>query len=197
MSDTGPRREGVEIRNASVVGVNYAERIIDVIAVPYNQETVIEYRGQVLRESVEPGAFAGIENRDDHVTANREHDYGKPFGKVVSYRTDDPRGLVARIKVSSTPMGDETLALAADGVLKPSIGMVVRRSDQIIKNGLRRIKRAFVDHIAMVSNPAYRGADVLAVRQAQEVEEQPAPSTPRLDAILADPVIASALEGRR
>lgn len=196
VSDNGPRREGVETRAAAVVGVDFTERIIEVIAVPYDQETVVSYRGEMMRESVAPGAFAGIESRGDHVTANREHNYERSFGKVIGYRHDNPRGLVTQIRASDTPLGDETLRLAADGVLKASVGMVVRRSDQVIRNGLRRVKRAFLDHIAMVPNPAYLGADVLAVRQEQQEPEQPAPATPRLDAILRDPVVAAALDKR-
>jgi HK97 family phage prohead protease len=175
----------VEIRSAVVQGVDFAERVIELIVVPYDEETVIEYRGKVLRESVAPGAFLGIEDRGDHVTANREHDYARTFGKAVDYRHDNPVGLIARVKVSETPLGDETLRLADDGVLKGSVGMVVRRSDQVIKDGLRRIKRGFLDHIALVPNPAYRGAGVLAVRQGQQVAEVVAPPTPNLDAILA------------
>ena len=34
--EKGPRREGVELRSASIVGVDFAERIIELIAVPYN-----------------------------------------------------------------------------------------------------------------------------------------------------------------
>lgn len=196
--DNGPRREGVETRAATVAGVDFAERVIEVIAVPYDEETAIVYRGEPMLESVAPGAFDGIEGRGDHVTANREHNHERSFGRVIGYRTDDPRGLVARIKVSSTPLGDETLRLASDGVLKASVGMVVRRRDQIVRNGLRRIKRAFLDHLSMVPNPAYQGADVLAVRQerAHQAQEQPAPPTPNLDAILSDPVIAAALAER-
>lgn len=197
--DHGPRREGVETRSATVTNVDFTERVIEVIAIPYDQETVVPYRGEMIRESVAPGAFDGIGGRDEHVTANREHNYERSFGKVVGYRTDDPRGLIARIKASATPLGDETLQLAADGVLRASVGMVVRRSDQIVRDGLRRIKRAFLDHLSMVPNPAYPGAEVLAVRQGQqdEAQGQPAPPTPNLDGILADPVIAALLEGRR
>ena len=79
----GPRREGVEIRAAQVTGVDFADRIIELIAVPYNEEGVVEHRGGMLRESVAPGAFVGVEERDDHVTANREHDYARTFGKVI------------------------------------------------------------------------------------------------------------------
>ena len=183
----GPRREGVEIRSAQVQAVDFEERTIELIVIPYGEETVVEYRGRFMRETIQDGAFYGIETRGDHVTANREHDYARTFGKAVEYRHDNPAGLIAAVKVSETPLGDETLRLAADGVLKGSAGMVVRGRDQVIKDGLRTIKRAFLDHIALVPNPAYRGAGVLAVRQgqpAQAVEEVDVP-TPKLDAAIA------------
>lgn len=178
-----PRHEPVEIRAAHVSGVDFAERMIEMIFVPYDEETVVPWDGVMIRESVAPGAFSGIETRGDHVTANRDHDYTRTIGKAIEYRHDDPRGLVGRVKVSDTPLGDETLRLADDGVLKASVGMVVRRSDGPVIKGARRIKRAFLDHIALVPNPAYRGADVLAVRHdaGSPVEHKP---TPNLDAIL-------------
>lgn len=181
------RNEPVEIRSATLTSVDFEERVIEILAVPYNEEAAVPYNGQMLLETISPGAFDGIETRGEHVSANRDHNYERTFGKVVSYRTDDPAGLRASIYVSDTPLGNETLRLAADGVLKPSVGMLVRRSDQVLKKGARRIKRAFLDHMALVPNPAYRGAGVLAVRQEQALpaEEQlpPAP-TPNLDKVL-------------
>lgn len=182
-------REPVEIRSATVTNVDFEERILQVVAVPYDQEAVVPYGGQMMVESVAPGAFAGIETREEHVSANRDHDYGRTFGKVLSYNPDDPVGLITNIYVSATPLGDETLRLAADGVLKASVGMLVRRSDQIVNKGFRRIKRAFLDHVSLVPNPAYRGAGVLAVRQEQglpvEDEGSPLAPTPNLDKVMA------------
>lgn len=190
------RGEPVEIRHAALAGVDFAERVIEVIAVPYDQEAVVDYRGETVRESFAPGAFDGIETRNDHVTANREHDYSRTFGKVIEWRSGDRRGLIGRIKVSETSLGDETLRLAADGVLKPSVGFVARPRDSILRNGLRRVVRAFMDHVSLVPNPAYAGADVLAVRQGQQKEQgQPAP-TPKLNAVLNDPFYSSLLEGQ-
>jgi HK97 family phage prohead protease len=181
--------EPVEIRSATVTGVDFEERVIQVIAVPYDQEAVVPYGGQMVIETVAPGAFEGIETREEHVTANRDHSYERTFGKVLSYRSDDPVGLIADIRVSDTELGRETLRLAADGVLKASVGMLVRRSDQVVKKGSRRIKRAFLDHVSLVPNPAYRGAGVLAVRQEQGLpvdDEGPTPApTPNLDSVLA------------
>jgi HK97 family phage prohead protease len=178
-----PRREPVEFRSAQVAGVDFADRTIELIFVPYDEETVVPWRDGVIRESIAPGAFDGIQTRNDHVTANRDHDYTRTIGKAIDYSPADPRGLVGKVKVSDTPLGDETLRLAADGVLKASVGMVVRRSDQVVRNGLRRIKRAFLDHIALVPNPAYRGASVLSVRSDFGASSEAKP-TPNLDAIL-------------
>lgn len=183
--DNGPRRDGVELRQAQLGNVDFGERIIELIAAPYDEETVVAHRGQMIRESIAPGAFNGIETRDDHVTANREHDYARTFGKVIGYKVDDPRGLVAQVRASETALGDETLRLAADGVLKASVGMVVRPSDHTLRDGLRRIRRAFLDHIALVPNPAYRGAGVLAVRQGSSDDVGPDPATPNLDEVMA------------
>lgn len=185
-SERSTSRQPVEFRNAQVHSVDFTERVIQLIAVPYGEETVVaDHDGRPLREVVERGSFRGIETRSDHVTVNRDHDYGRTVGKAVSYRTDDPAGLVADLYVSDTDLGNETLRLASDGVLKASVAMVVRRSDQTIRKGLRRIHRAFLDHIALVPNPSYKGARVLAVRQERELpaagEDQP--PTPNLDAI--------------
>jgi HK97 family phage prohead protease len=183
------RKEPVEIRSATVTNVDFEERFIDLIAVPYDEEAVVPYQGQMVVETVAPGAFDGIETREEHVTANRDHSYERTFGKVLSYSSNDPVGLITRIYVSDTPLGSETLRLAADGVLKGSVGMLVRRSDQVVKKGFRRIKRAFLDHVSLVPNPAYRGAGVLAVRQEQglpaEDEGAPPAPTPNLDKVMA------------
>lgn len=181
---------------AVVEDVDFAERTITLIAAPYGQRAAVMYRGQMVEEEIEPGAFRGVES-SAHVTVNRDHKYERTVGKAVGYDHDDPRGLVTELRVSKTALGDETLQLAADGVLRASVGMLVRRSDEIVANGLRRIKRAFLDHIALVPNPAYLGAEVLGVREAEPVQVMPVPATPNLDEVLQDPIILAALEGRR
>lgn len=73
----------VEWRSAVVADVNRRERIVEVIAVPYNEETLVEYppgSGKTIMESVLPGAFEGIDTRSHRITVNREHDYGKTIG---------------------------------------------------------------------------------------------------------------------
>lgn len=172
----------VEHRAAEVAGVDFEERVITFIAVPYGQETVVADRdGNPIGELVERGAFKGVRAEDNPVTINREHDYTRTIGKVAKFDTNDERGLIVDAKISRTPLGDETLQLARDGVLRASVGMMFRRSDAPIRNGLRTIKRAMLDHIALLPNPAYAGAAVLAVREREAAVK---PATPNLDAVL-------------
>jgi hypothetical protein len=66
-------------------------------------------------------------------------------------------------------------------------------SDQRLdrRSRTRRILRAFVDHVAFVEDPAYVGAEVLAVRAGQSglvaADQMPLPETPNLDEWLNDP----------
>lgn len=164
-----PRDVPVEYREAAALPVvDFTERTIEVVAVPYDEETrrpVLGPDGKYRHELVERGAFNGIELSESFVPANREHDTKRTFGKIIDYRIDDPRGLVSLVRASHTALGDETLQLSDDGVLKASVGMLVRRSDQYLKNGVRRIRKAYLDHLAFLPNAAYTGAQVLAVRE--------------------------------
>lgn len=180
----------VENRTAVVADVRFSERIIELVAVPYNEDTVVEHRNRWITESVLPGAFEGIDTRpvDKHpVTVNRDHDYKRTIGKAVRFRPSAAEGLVSELFISETNEGEEALRLASDGVLRASVGMAVRSDkDQRWSDGGRRrqIVRAFLDHIALVANPAYAGASVLAVRAAGEPAGAAPVATPRLDAVL-------------
>jgi hypothetical protein len=58
----------------------------------------------------------------------------------------------------------------------------------------RKILRAFLDHLAFVEDPAFVGAEVLAVRAGQHgltvVAQAPLPETPSLDDFLNDALFA-------
>lgn len=189
---TRPAALPVEIRSAGAVAeIDRRERIIDMVVVPYNENTTVEYRGQEITESVLPGAFAGIEVRDanrDRFVVFRDH-YGAPVG-MARHVEDASEGLLASVHISPTPLGDETLILAEDGVLQPSVGMCVHPRDQrwSAGNKRRQITRALLDHIALVPQQQYVGARVLTVRSdgADQPEELwTPPATPMLDEVLA------------
>jgi phage head maturation protease len=187
----------VESRAASVEGVDFPQRTIEVLAVPYEQEAVVEYRGEIWRESFERGAFDGIEKRPNRVKAFRDHEAGAHapgtsrsglVGRVTSFAPDRDDGLVGVVKIARTPLGDETLSLADEGILGVSIGFGVRGSDQVLDRTeqRRRIRRAFVDHLAFPDDGAYEGAGVIDVRRERApASELPKLETPRLDEIVA------------
>ena len=81
---------------------------------------------------VTPGAFARtLEKRVDRVKLLWQHNPGQPIGKP-SLMQEDGFGLRVAAKVSETPLGDEALTLAADGVVDSfSIGYNVVRKEMI------------------------------------------------------------------
>lgn len=158
----GTRRPSLETRAAGTASV--AQRIITVLAVPYEQPTEVLYRGAIWTEVFTRGAFTGIEQQAGKIRVNRDHDKSRTVGKCIAFR-DDPAGLVAEIRIAKTILGDETLALAAEDMLSASIGFGVPTGGaQIDSRGrTRRINRAFLDHLALVESPAYEGASVVGV----------------------------------
>jgi HK97 family phage prohead protease len=181
MSERGP----VEIRTAVLDAVAYPDRTIDLIAVPYDQWTVVEYRGGLIEESVAPGAFGAVAARGRKFTVNMEHNPDRWVGQVIGF-PDDPGGLRAHIKVRRGLDGDQALDDAADGMLGASIGMAVGADGQTVRDNRRRITKAFLDHIALTARPAYAGAEILDVRSHPSVSRAPSSATPNLDKILAE-----------
>src|SRR5262245_36924579 len=120
---TGP----VESRAAEVSGVDFPQRTIDVLAVPYDQEALVEYHPELWMESFERGAFDGINDRPEQylVQAFRDHAPGESrsgtntsglIGRVTRFDPEAEAGLLASVKVAKTATGDETLQLADEGV---------------------------------------------------------------------------------
>src|SRR4029453_10973340 len=64
----------LEFRTSSVASVNFAQRVIEFIAVPYEEEALVEYRGEMWIESFLRGWGDGIERQPGRVKANRDHD---------------------------------------------------------------------------------------------------------------------------
>ena len=177
------------IRSAQLVDVSFAERTIELIVIPYDTPTLVGYQGRMVHETINRGAFDGIERRANRVRVNREHERMQTIGRAVKFHPSRQEGLVSEVKIAKTPLGDETLELAADGCLDASAGFAPMPGGiQWQERSAYRISKAWLGHIALTSEPAYEGARVLAVRSAPV--ETPAPLvTPNLDqwrAMLAD-----------
>ena len=177
---TDPARGEPWIRKAGeLVGVSFPDRTIELIVIPYDHEITVPHPlkrdGGLVKEIITRGAFDGIERRANRIRCNREHDKTLTFGRVTTFRTGHEHGLHAVIRVAHTPLGEETLSLADDNCLDASAGFWPELDDRGRLTGLRwdnpnryRITKAFLDHVALVSEGAYgERAGVLAVRSMQ------------------------------
>lgn len=199
----------VETRSTGVAvdNVDFGQRIITVLSVPYEQPTQVPFQREQWTEVFSRSAFKGIESLTRKIPATSvleipapDHQGARLVGKVISSDPYREEGLISEIKISRTPLGDETLELANDEALSVSIGFMVKnRLDQDLdrQRKTRRINRAFLDHLAFVGQPAYPGARVLAMRSDGSVEEEDVPVgglTPRMDDFLNDPILKWAHE---
>src|SRR4249919_2630478 len=109
-----PLHDGFEIfeRSSPAVldDVNFSDRIIDVIAVPWDEEAEIVWRGETWKEIFERHALDDAANEKARVPVNRQHNRADTVGRIIRI---DPRsherGALASVKVARTPRGDETL----------------------------------------------------------------------------------------
>jgi phage head maturation protease len=184
-----PQRAPVEMRAATLASVDFPQRTIEIVAIPYGQEAIVEYRGELWHESVERGAFAGLETRPNRIKANRDHDTTRLVGKAVAFWPDRDEGLVGAVRIASTKDGDETLTLASEGMLDVSAGFAVPGSGQVLNRAkqTRQIRRAYLDHLAFVADGAYEGAQVVSVRKDErpDAAKMSPLHTPNLDEVLA------------
>jgi HK97 family phage prohead protease len=152
-------------RSASIDHISTADRTIEVLAVPYGQETQVYWRDQWWTEVFEFGAFTDYIRAGVLPRVNREHTKGDTVGKVIELR-ESPQGLIARIRIAKTERGTETLHLAAEDMLSASIGFSsLEPGGRTVDHQRRhiRIRRAKLDHLSLVESPAYEAARVLAV----------------------------------
>jgi HK97 family phage prohead protease len=182
---TGPLR----FRSGTQLGVNFPERLIEVVVSPYEEPALVEYRGRMVSETIARGAYNGIQRRagSNRVRANRDHDITRSVGWISRFEPNREDGLVAEIKVSKTQLGDETLELCEDGVLGISAGYrpkePARESERWESRSRVRILKAYLGHVAFTADPAYEGAKVLSVRSADDVVEGEVVATPNLDVV--------------
>lgn len=175
----------IEYRKASNVEVRHAQRIIDLIAVPYNEPTEVMRRGKWVTESVDPQAFAAVTGS---VTVNRAHDLENPLGRVLAFHPGDPRGLRTELRISKTAAGNDVLELADDGLLSASVGFRPITEEWNPDRTAVKVTRAQLVHIALTGDPAYAGAKVLAVRTADDPPTRVA--TPNLDRLRLEMLVA-------
>lgn len=186
----------IELRTAKVADVRFPERVIDLIAVPYNEWTTVAYRDRLIEEQFAPGAFGHVQDRAKKFLVNLEHDLARVVGRVLRLDPDRPEGLRSEVFIRRGDEFDQVLDDAADGMYDGSVGFAVHPENQEWSGpdrGRRRIVKAYLDHIALTYTPAYTGANVVAVRHTNHPSTTAAAglATPNLDRVLAERTAAS------
>lgn len=153
------------------------------IAVPYNEITYLaagEPRGErfiagAFTKSIAARAAAGIRLVDSHLDGYQRRPYG-----VLAEAEDRDEGLWTRFRFYDTPSGQEGRAEAREGTYGGlSIGFKTVR-DRRATDGVREVIEAQLHHVALVDEPAYAGAKVLAVREAVTLERPEAWTPPEI-----------------
>lgn len=167
-------------RSAQVTDVSFPERTIEMIVAPYEEETLADWKGRMVKEVFARGAFEGIQRRPNRIKVYRDHvDSQTVVGRATALHPSRDEGLVAEVKISDTELGTETLTLAEDGVLGASAGYLpLPGGEKWLTRSSVRILKGWLGHIALVPEPAYEGARVLAVRS-----KTAPPATPNLDQV--------------
>jgi HK97 family phage prohead protease len=168
---TGP----IEVRTASTVDVSHVRRTIELVVMPYETPTSVAHHGRTVTEIVSRGAFDTIARDGGRVRVNRDHDVQRTIGRAVKFDPNRHEGLIGEVRIARTALGDESLALADDGILDVSAGFgVLSGGERWETHSRRRLTKLWLDHVALTPIPAYESARVLAVRNGQS-------RTPNLD----------------
>jgi Escherichia/Staphylococcus phage prohead protease len=157
--------------------VSEPERLVVGVVAPYDEVTYLT--GQPGGERIKRGAFKRtLKNKlasRQGIGLFRNHEHGMRMGSARTF-SETETGLVGEFVVNDGPRGDEFLEECRH---------VVRtgRGD----DGAREIIEAALGEVSMVGLPAYEGAGVLAVRNAQSLDQLLAPFLNRPEVNL-DPI---------
>lgn len=183
-------------RASTVTEVDTRQRLIDLLAVPWNEPGQVFWRGDIWTEIFHRGAFDGVEERAGRIRVNREHTKGATVGKIVALDPHNETGLAAQVKIVKGPEGDHILDLAEEDMTSASIGYRANKPSDVRLNKREKVRDvfgAFLDHLSFVEDPTWDSAKVLAVRDGPDglaIAEGPLPSTPALDALEQSEVLA-------
>lgn len=138
---------------------------IEGICVPYGRVT---NRVGPVPEIFERGAFAELVASGAKVKLT---DYNHSRQRVpVGYSEkfeERATGLWSRFRLNQTPEGESARANAQEGVYQGlSVGFIPHREE--MREGVRHVTAARLDHVSLVEDPAYLEAEILAVRGAQD-----------------------------
>jgi HK97 family phage prohead protease len=149
--------DNIEIRSEMNLRISDAKtRTVTGIAVPYE----VEAHGEIFaRDAVtlEPGAKLFWQHEE-------------PIGLITEGKHTDA-GYEITARVSETSLGNDIMTMLRDGVIdKFSVGFQLRNYE--IVDGIRRVTDALVREVSAVVFPWYSTAEITAVRNDQNSEDE-------------------------
>lgn len=165
--------------------VHIPERVLVGTVAPYDETTYLAPDPQ--GERIKRGAFSrSISLRGDRIPILRGHERGMRMG--VSKRFEESsEGLVGTFEINPGEEGELFLAQLRDGYYGGLSAGFVPLDKQVHRgaDGAREIREAKLVEVSAVGVPAYEGAGILAVREAQDLDAMLAPFRARPDVNLA------------
>jgi HK97 family phage prohead protease len=159
--------------------VDNTERVVVGVVAPYNEVSYLtpDPAGEVMMR----GAFKrSLHHRQDRVPLLRNHNIDVTLGWSTRF-TETDTGLEATFKVNDGEQGD---ALLDDMQMRYVTGMSVGYKPIKVtrgEGGVQQVVEARLVEVSMVGIPAYEGAGMIAVRNAQDLTVLLAPFTNRPD----------------
>lgn len=141
---------------------------IEGICVPYGRVTT---RVGPVPEMFERGAFGDLAASGAKVKLTDYNHSRQRVPVAYSERFEErAAGLWGRFRVNNTPEGRSAVENAQEGVYAGlSVGFIARKHE--MRDGVRHVLSARLDHVSLVEDPAYLEAEILAVRGAQPWRE--------------------------
>lgn len=153
--------EGIELRSED------DRHYVEGYAVPWGKVT---HRAPTP-ECFERGAFADlVASRAKVKLTDYNHSRDRvPVGYSAAVE-DRADGLWMRFRLNRTPEGQSALDNTLDDVYQGfSVGFIARADE--MRDGVRHVTSARLDHVSLVTEPAYTDARILAVRSADVADE--------------------------
>lgn len=160
--------------------VRSSRRIIEGRAVPYGVAELVSDDGMTqYREEWALGAFAayGQPANAGRVKLNYTHDdtlLRNWIGRTKHFE-EKRDGLYGEWKVDETELGDLILFKVDDAQLR-GLSIASRPLESIERDGVTLRVRALLDHVALVEQPAFTDAQVLALRERRQAPTGPSPA---------------------
>jgi HK97 family phage prohead protease len=155
-------------------------RTLEALLVPYNKTATVSDGGESYEERFIPGAFKAQMGAAHRIKAFLNFRHRQSMADVIGHATsieDHDDGLHGTLRVLEVSDGDKALALIRAGVLdRLSIEFVPKKS-RVVGGVVERVAARLIG-VALVPEGAYDTAQILAVREPADEDEEAKPKIP-------------------